>query len=185
MAVEKAAVDENDRPPAGQDYVRRPRQVTLVQAEPQAQSVQRPSHNHLRFCVAAADRGHIPAASVRDVAEVGPLLALAWFCWHCPAMDIRDEAVRQDDGTSDRRWVLVMDDGTVSTLGRATDPTEEELARVEEMLAAQGVGGWLAIQSHSAYRGPPPPTFVEVRRVGSDGKTFEDVVASVLARSSA
>jgi hypothetical protein len=99
-------------------------------------------------------------------------------------MDTRDEAIRQEDGRSDRRWVLMTDEGSMSTLGRATDPTEEEIAKVEEMLAAQDIGGWLAVQSHSIHRGPPPPTFLEVRRLGKDGMTFEDVVANALARIS-
>ena len=91
-----------------------------------------------------------------------------------------EDGVRQEDGSSDRRWVLVTDGGAISTLGRAADPTENELARIEETLCANGVGGWLAIQSHSFYRSPPPPTFVAVRRLGVEGISFEDVVATAL-----
>ena len=179
-----AAVNQNDRPPPWQHDVRVPWQVAPVQAESKAHSMKCLSDGNLGLCVPATNRGHVTAAGFRDVAEVGPRLALAGFGWHCPAMDTRDETIRQEHESSDRRWVVMTDDGAVSTLGRATDPTQEELARVEEMLAAQGVGGWLAIQSHSVYRGPPPPTFVEVRRLGRDGRPFEDVIASVLARSS-
>ena len=94
-------------------------------------------------------------------------------------MDTRDEATRQEDGRSDRRWVVVADDGSISTLGRATDPTEDELIRVEEALSSRGGGGWLAVQSHSFHRAPPFPTFAAVRRLGAEGLTFEDAMAAL------
>jgi hypothetical protein len=99
-------------------------------------------------------------------------------------MENRDEAVRQRDGASDRRWVVVFDDGSVSTLGRAADPSEEELARIEASLAGRGLGAWLAIQSHSFHRAPPPPDFVAVRRLGPQGSSFEEAVAAALAQDS-
>lgn len=50
---------------------------------------------------------------------------------------------RQPDGASDRRWVVVGEDGWYVTLGQVVDPTEDELRAVERQLAAQGsVGGW-------------------------------------------
>ena len=182
MRMPLTAIYKDDGLPTRKDDVRGSRQVAPVKAEPETHCMQRPAHGHLWLRVAASNSGHVPAASVRDVGEVRLRLALAAFGWHCPTMDSRDEAVRQDDGRSDRRWVLVTDDGAVSTLGRATDPTAEELARVEETLLARATGGWLAVQSHSFHRGPPPPTFVAVRRLAAEGLSFEDAVAAAVAR---
>ena len=144
--------------------------------------MQRSPYGHLGLRVAAADGGHVSSPGSRDVAEVGSRLALAGFGWHCPAMDTRGEAIRQEDGRSDRRWVVMTDDGSMSTLGRATDPTKEELASVQDSLAARGIGGWLAVQSHSFDRAPPPPTFVCVRRLGPSGLSFEHAAAAVSSR---
>ena len=141
-----------------------------------------PDQGHLGLRIEAADYGQVLAAGVRDVGEVGPRLALAAFGWHGPGMDTRDEAVRQEDGRSDRRRVVVTDDGAVSTLGRASDPTTEELAKVEETLVARAIGGWLAVQSHSFHRGPPPPTFVAVRRLAAEGLSFEEAVVAAFTR---
>ncbi len=76
----------------------------------------------------------------------------------------------------------MSDDGAVSTLDRATDLTEEELARVEETFITQGIGGWSAVQSHLVHRGPPPPIYACVRRVGREGLSFEEAVAAAAAR---
>jgi hypothetical protein len=91
-------------------------------------------------------------------------------------------SVRQEDGASDRRWVLVTDDGTVNTIGRARDPSSEELEQLEQALVGQGLGGWLATQSHSFHRAPPEPTFVAVRRLGAIGKSFEETVQAAHRR---
>ena len=76
---------------------------------------------------------------------------------------------------SDRRWVVLGADGRYVTLGRATDPTESEIRRVEEALRAQGAGGWLAIMSGSAYA-KSTPDFMAVRPLAEPKTTFEDAV---------
>ncbi len=38
---------------------------------------------------------------------------------------------RQPDGFSDRRWVVLMEDGRYFTFGRARDPNPDEVARAE------------------------------------------------------
>ena len=52
-------------------------------------------------------------------------------------------AGRRSDGASDRRWVILGPDGRYVTLGRATDPSENEIQSAEEALRAQGSSGWL------------------------------------------
>jgi hypothetical protein len=79
---------------------------------------------------------------------------------------------RQPDGASDHRWVVVGEDGRYVTLGRAVDPTEDELRAVEGQLAAQGIGGWLAVMSASPY-GPVMPSLVMVRSLASPSRPWE------------
>lgn len=45
----------------------------------------------------------------------------------------------------ERRWIILAEDGRHVTVGRHTDPTDEELARSAHSLRTSGVGGWLAV----------------------------------------
>ena len=45
----------------------------------------------------------------------------------------------------ERRWIVLAENGQHSTVGRQTDPTEDELARAAEALKQIGMGGWLAV----------------------------------------
>ena len=102
--------------------------------------------------------------------------------WHGPAMTIMPNPdVRQSDGSSDRRWVILMPDGSAATLGRARDPSDEEIRQAEADMEGQGLSGWLAVQSHSLYV-EPFPTFMAVRHIGVPAGTFEDAVAALRAR---
>jgi hypothetical protein len=89
---------------------------------------------------------------------------------------------RQTDGASDRRWVVLADDGGYVTLGRARDPSDEEIARAEQQLVSMGRGGWLAIQSHSIYS-QVFPGFLEVRRLGEPVITFAEAVEALRSAS--
>jgi hypothetical protein len=86
--------------------------------------------------------------------------------------------VRQSNGSSDRRWVVITPEGQVATVGRASDPSENELAALEQALLSRCKGGWLAIQSHSLYQASFPE-FVEVRRLGEPAETFESAVQAL------
>jgi hypothetical protein len=78
----------------------------------------------------------------------------------------------QPDGASDRRWVVIGEDGRYLTLGRAVDPTEDELRDVERQLAAQRIGGWLAVMSSSPY-GPVMPSLMMVRPLASPSRPWD------------
>lgn len=78
---------------------------------------------------------------------------------------------RRPDGRSDRRWVVIGEDGRYVTLGRAADPTESELRDVERQLSAQGMGGWLAVMSSSPY-GPTAPALMMVRPLASPSRPW-------------
>lgn len=48
---------------------------------------------------------------------------------------------RQVTGESDRRWIVLIEDGRCATLGRARDPSEDEIVRAESSLKVQGLAG--------------------------------------------
>lgn len=45
----------------------------------------------------------------------------------------------------ERRWIILAEDGRHVTLGRATDPTDAEVAQAGEGLRSLQLGGWLAV----------------------------------------
>jgi hypothetical protein len=79
------------------------------------------------------------------------------------------------DGASERRWVVLGEDGRYGTLGRAADPSEEEIGRIEDSLRAQGLSGWLAIMSGSPYAHRPPELLM-VRPLAAPRGTFNAAV---------
>lgn len=89
-------------------------------------------------------------------------------------------ANRQLNGLSDRRWIVLTEDGRYSTIGRFGDPSEEEIARLESGLKAQGLAGWLAVQSHSRFA-KMAPTVIEVRPLGIPKVLFSDAVTAFQA----
>ena len=45
---------------------------------------------------------------------------------------------------SERRWMILAQDGRHVTMGRAAPPSEAEVEAAAAALAAQGLAGWLA-----------------------------------------
>ena len=45
---------------------------------------------------------------------------------------------------SERRWIILAQDGRHVTMGRAAPPSEAEVEAAGAALAAQGLAGWLA-----------------------------------------
>ena len=45
---------------------------------------------------------------------------------------------------SERRWIILAQDGRHVTMGRAAPPSEAEVEAAATALAAQGLAGWLA-----------------------------------------
>ena len=83
------------------------------------------------------------------------------------------------DRQSDRRWVIVSEDGRYTTIGRSTDPTENELLEAEDAMRRQGIAGWLAVMSGSAY-GAEVPSLMNVRPLASPTKSWADASAACL-----
>lgn len=83
-------------------------------------------------------------------------------------------------GTGDRRWVVLGEDGRFVTLGLATDPSQEEIARAEASLLAQGLTGWLAVMSGSPYA-RKEPALLMVRPLAAPKGSFDAAVKAFRA----
>jgi hypothetical protein len=92
--------------------------------------------------------------------------------------------VRQADGSSDHRWIIVTSDGSTANRGRARDPTDEEIRQAEADMERRGLSGWVAVQSHSPYQAPFP-TFMVVHHIGVPTGTFDEAVAALRTRHEA
>jgi hypothetical protein len=71
----------------------------------------------------------------------------------------------------ERRWVVVaLADGvsTHSWLGRARDPSEEEIARAAAFACERGILAWLAV-TEGVYYSEEPMTAVMVRPLCGEG----------------
>ncbi|WP_439580653.1 hypothetical protein [Elioraea sp.] len=75
--------------------------------------------------------------------------------------------------SKEKRWIVLGEDGRHVTLGRHTDPTDAEIAAAEGKLAAQGLGGWLAIMEGDYFGRRPQPALLMVRPLGSPAERFE------------
>ncbi|MFT8246458.1 hypothetical protein [Roseomonas sp. BN140053] len=81
----------------------------------------------------------------------------------------------------ERRWLLLAESGDHSWLGRATDPTEDEIGAAEGSLRRAGVGGFLAI-SEGDYWSRGPMSLLEVRRLNTPGASFDAAVSAFLVK---
>ena len=75
----------------------------------------------------------------------------------------------------DPRWVLLVETGEYSTLGRYTEPTEADLIAAEAALTRAGCSGWLAVMSCSVHS-PDIPELCMVRPLCEPIVPFEDAV---------
>ncbi len=85
----------------------------------------------------------------------------------------------------ERRWVVVATDGRYVTLGRHSDPSEEEIITAERALLSQNLSGWLAIMEGSPWAGGAP-RLLEVKPLASPVTPFADAaeacIAAILAK---
>jgi hypothetical protein len=76
----------------------------------------------------------------------------------------------------ERRWVVLGTDGRYVTLGRASDPSEDEVRRAEEALRVQGMAGWIAVMEGNPFVGAVP-RLTEVRPLAGPTVPFADAAA--------
>jgi hypothetical protein len=79
----------------------------------------------------------------------------------------------------ERRWVVLGTDGRYVTLGRASDPSEDEVRSAEQALRTQGLAGWLAVMEGNPYVGAVP-RLLEVRPLAAPDIAFADAAAACI-----
>ena len=80
----------------------------------------------------------------------------------------------------ERRWVVIAEDGRHATLGRHTDPSEEEINAAEAGLVALGTGGWLAV-TEGVYYSRDAIILLQGRTLGTPAVTWEDASSRFLS----
>lgn len=83
---------------------------------------------------------------------------------------------------AEKRWIILASDGRHVTVGRHTDPEEDEIISAESGLRAQGLSGWLAV-TDGGYYGRGKVSILMVRPLASPpDDAWEAAVASFIAR---
>jgi hypothetical protein len=94
---------------------------------------------------------------------------------------------KHGERSAERRWIVVANDGRFVTLGRDSDPCEQEILKAEQDLVSQGLAGWLAIMQGNPFVGAEPHIMM-VRPLGNPSTTFEDAahacVSNIMDRRS-
>ncbi len=81
----------------------------------------------------------------------------------------------------EKRWIVLADDGLHVTMGRHTDPSEDEIVRAGDALRATGVGGWLAV-TEGVYYSSGLLSVVMVREIAPARQTWEAAISAFMAR---
>lgn len=82
---------------------------------------------------------------------------------------------------AEKRWIILTPDGGHVSIGRHTDPSEDEIRAVAQKLREAGTGGWLAVME-GAYYSRNRVTLLMVREIVPSGKIWDAVVASFDSR---
>ncbi|MGE0282183.1 MAG: hypothetical protein AB7P20_16440 [Rhizobiaceae bacterium] len=81
----------------------------------------------------------------------------------------------------ERRWIVLSEDGRHVSVGRHTDPTEDEIARAGDGLRAANLGGWLAVMEGVYYRARARVSLIMVRELNPGRATWEEAVQAFTA----
>ncbi len=81
----------------------------------------------------------------------------------------------------ERYWIVLSTDGRHVTLGRHSDPTEEEILAVEHSLEAKGLAGWLVVMEGNYYSSRGQLGLMMVRPLAAPAWAFEHAVAAFQA----
>ncbi len=79
----------------------------------------------------------------------------------------------------ERRWVVIAADDRFVTLGRDSDPSEDEILAAVEELRRQGLTGWLATMKGDPYVGPVP-RLLEVPSLAHASIAFSTAASAVI-----
>jgi hypothetical protein len=80
--------------------------------------------------------------------------------------------------TREKRWIALGADGRHVTLGRHSDPTEDEIDRLETNLREQGIGAWLAVAEGAYWNPKARMTLLMVRSIGNPAGAWEQAAAA-------
>ena len=187
----KAAVDANYFAAPWKDDVRSSWQVSPVQAKPITHGVQDPSHLQLWLRILAAYARHHGTALFRRHYVCQMVLSppvtrpmpepLVFRHLRCrrPADVLQLPFMRV---SSNRRWIALGVDGRHITLGGHSDPSDDELARLEAELAREGIGAWLAVAEGDYWKPRTRVRLLQVRCLGTPEGTWESAVAAFTER---
>jgi hypothetical protein len=76
----------------------------------------------------------------------------------------------------ERRWIVLGTDGRYVTLGRDSDPSEDEIQRAEAGLRLHGLAGWLAVMEGNPFV-DVVPRLLQVRPLAGPTVPFEEASA--------
>lgn len=79
--------------------------------------------------------------------------------------------------TLESRWIILGADGRSVTLGRHTDPSEDEITAAERALVASGQAGWLAVL-RGTYYSRRSVELLMVRPLGEPEETWDVAVSA-------
>ena len=82
--------------------------------------------------------------------------------------------------TGEDRTVIIADDGRYVTLGRYSQPSEDELQAARDALAKQGIGAWLATM-HGTFYQRRAPKLTMIRELVPPRVTWDAAVAAFKA----
>ena len=81
----------------------------------------------------------------------------------------------------ENRWIVLGEDGRFVTVGRHTDPSEDEVLRAEEALRSAGLAGWLAVMQGNPHAREVPALSM-VRPLATPTAGFAEAAAAFRAR---
>jgi hypothetical protein len=81
----------------------------------------------------------------------------------------------------DPRWIILLEDGSYSTIGRHRQPDDDDIARADGSLERAGLSGWLAVLSQSEHS-LGVPEVLAVRELRGPAITFDDAKKKLLVR---
>ena len=83
------------------------------------------------------------------------------------------------------RWIALATDGRHVTLGRASDPSEAEIAATEASLIAQGIRGFLVVMRGAYYARHGLELLLVRPLAGATSDNWEQAKAAFLSRRTA
>jgi hypothetical protein len=82
--------------------------------------------------------------------------------------------------TAERRWIVLAPDGRYVTIGRHSDPSDQDISQIETDLSNRGLSGWLAIMDGNPWDGRLP-TLMMVKPIAQPSTAFTEAAERFIA----